>query len=241
MSKAIRNVVPIKDTLFSDPLTVIIPTAGEGSRMKTYGTKSLIKLKDDLTILEYQIQLIRKRFGPNITIIVVSGFESDKIIYHSPEKIIHIENERYVDTSIVHSIGLGLKATITNRALIIYGDLVFNYATLSQPLENKSLLFIDTSNTMTDNEVGCIITDDRIENLMYDLPNKWAQIIYLTNKELKLIKQYCYNTLYEKWLGFELINLLISKGGRFFKAAPTNIAVNDIDCSKDITIAQGII
>lgn len=240
MSRAIRNVVPLKGASI-EPLTIIIPTAGEGSRMKAYGTKSLIKIKDNLTILEYQVQLVRRQFGVNVTIIVVSGFESDKIVAHSPEKIIHIENERYVDTSVVHSIGLGLKATITNRVLIIYGDLVFNHFTLTQPLENKSLLFIDTSNTMTENEAGCIITDDRIENLMYDLPNKWAQITYVTGKELKLLTQYACNPLYEKWLGFELMNLLISKGGRFFKASPPNIATNDIDCSKDITIAQGII
>src|SRR5208283_767415 len=239
MSRAIRNFVPLKGII--EPLTVIISTACEGSRMKAYGTKSLIKIKDDLTILEYQVQLIRKCFGTHVTIIVISGFESDKIVGHSPEKIIHIENERYSDTSVIHSIGLGLKATITNRVLIIYGDLLFNAVTLTQPLENKSLLFIDTSNTMTENEVGCIITDNRIENLMYDLPNKWAQIVYLTGKELKLMTQYAYNPLYEKWLCFELINLLISKGGRFFKAAPPNIAANDIDCSKDITIAQGII
>jgi len=240
MSRAVRNVVPIKGTAL-DPLTIIIPTAGEGCRMKAYGTKSLIKIKDNLTILEYQIQLVRKRFGPYITIIVVSGFESDKIVTHSPESIIHVENERYSETSVVHSIGLGLKATITNRALIIYGDLIFNYDTLLQPLDVKSLLFIDTSNTMTENEVGCIITDGRVENLMYDLPNKWAQIIYLTGKELKLCRQYSCNPTYEKWLGFELLNLLITKGGRFFQASPLHITANDIDCSKDIQIAQGII
>jgi hypothetical protein len=94
---------------------------------------------------------------------------------------------------------------------------------------------------MTSEEVGCTITEDKVENVLYDLPNKWAQIAYFVGKELKLLQQLAYNPMNEKLFGFEAINEIINRGGIFYAAKPKNIKANDIDCSKDITIAQDII
>jgi UDP-N-acetylglucosamine pyrophosphorylase len=52
MTKATRNISPIKNDIDGKELTVIIPAAGEGTRMKSYGPKSLIKIGKNLTILE---------------------------------------------------------------------------------------------------------------------------------------------------------------------------------------------
>jgi choline kinase len=240
MTKAIRNITSVKNSINSKNLTIIIPSAGEGSRMKTHGAKSLIKLTPTQTILDYQVYLIRQIF-PDSTIILISGYESNRVINRSPKNIIHIENERHETTNVVRSIGIGLKATITDNVLIIYGDLVCNKQTLSYPLEKKSVIFVDSSNTMTENEVGCNIVNGNIEWMVYDATNKWAQIIYLTGKELQLLKQICNDVAYEKTLGFEAINEIINKGGKFKAAIPEGIKANDVDCSKDLYIAQSII
>jgi hypothetical protein len=94
---------------------------------------------------------------------------------------------------------------------------------------------------MTENEVGCIITNNYVENISYDLPNKWAQITYLVSKELQMFKQMVYNPINEKSLGFEIINEIINCGGKFLVASPKNMKVNDVDDSKDVLIAQKII
>jgi len=242
MTRAIRNIQPAKDYIDTNPITIIIPAAGEGIRMKAYGPKPLVKLKPGLTILEYQIQLLRHKFT-NATIILISGYEANKVINNAPPKIIHIENERYSTTNVTRSIGLGLRATLTDRVLIMYGDIICNSATFKCLLEKQSLLFVDTSNTMTENEVGCVIEKDTgvIEHILYDLPNKWAQIVYLVGKELDMFKQITNNPLNENLLGFEVINEIIDKGGKFYQSSSKNIKVNDIDCSKDLIIAQGII
>lgn len=239
MSRAIRNVAKLKTGNTGD-LTIIIPSAGEGTRMKTYGPKSLINIKPNITILDYQVKLL-KEFFPTSTIILVNGYESVKVMNNAPQNIIHIENERYNTTNVVRSIGIGLRASITNRVMIIYGDLICNKETFNIVLDNESLLFVDKSNTMTENEVGCMIVDDIVEHLIYDLPQKWAQIIYITGKELKIFKDIAYNPANENWLGFEAINAVIDKGGKFKVASPKNMKANDIDISKDILIAQGII
>jgi len=239
MSRATRNVVQLKHKISQEPLTVIIPAAGEGTRMRSYGPKPLIKIKGR-TIIDRQVELIKHMF-PTATIILVSGYEATKVMNNAPKGVINVENERYQTTGVLKSIGIGLRAATTNRILIIYGDLIFNADTLKYPLEDKSLLLIDTSNTMTEEEVGCIIVEDHVEHIVYDLPMKWAQISYFVDKELKLLRQLAFNPLNEKLFGFEAINEIINNGGKFYAAKPKNIKVNDIDCSKDIPIAEEII
>jgi choline kinase len=241
MSRAVRNVAKLRvRELDSKLLTIIIPAAGEGSRMKTYGPKSLINIAKNLTIIEYQISLLKDRF-PHATIILVSGYESLKVMDKTPSGIVHIENINFSTTNNLKSVAIGLRASITNHVLIINGDLVFNNDAISYNFNTDSVVLIDDSNTMTDNEVGCTINNKYLENIMYELPNKWAQIAYFTADELRLLKKIAYNPLNEQLFMFEAINKIIDCGGKILAASPENIKVNDIDCSKDLEIAREFI
>jgi len=53
---------------------VIIPAAGMGRRMKSYGPKSLIKIGNS-TIIKNQINLLQTYFSPT-TIVLVCGFKA---------------------------------------------------------------------------------------------------------------------------------------------------------------------
>ena len=59
----------------SDSVSVIIPAAGMGRRMKSYGPKPLIKIGNS-TIIKNQVSLL-KSYIPNSNIILV--FSSNKI------------------------------------------------------------------------------------------------------------------------------------------------------------------
>ena len=123
MTQATRHV-----TYIHSPNTykysIIIPAAGQGLRMKSYGAKPLIKLTPDLTIIQNQLNIITDKFR-SYEVILVTGFESQRVMRETPQDIIKIENERYDETNVCRSIGIGLRAATTNRVLIIYGDLVF--------------------------------------------------------------------------------------------------------------------
>ena len=68
-----------------DPnITVIVPVAGMGHRMKSYGPKCLLQANQKETILEKTISNI-KREHPKSDIIVVAGFESNKVIFVKSE------------------------------------------------------------------------------------------------------------------------------------------------------------
>ena len=76
----------------SQKYSIIIPSAGMGKRMRSYGPKSLIKITPEKNIVENQIEIINDNFT-NHEIILVCGFEADKLMNNTPKNLIKIENE----------------------------------------------------------------------------------------------------------------------------------------------------
>lgn len=106
--------------------------------MKSYGPKCLLKANQQQTILQKTIKNIKSEY-PFSDIIVVAGFEAEKIINSLPHEIRVVENQNYQDTNIVESIRLGINASKHENALIIYGDLIFNVYSIRR-LQEKGLV-----------------------------------------------------------------------------------------------------
>lgn len=216
---------------------IIIPAAGIGKRMKTYGPKALIDI-NNTSIINRQLQLLHKVFT-NFRVILVCGFKADRLMNNTSHDIIKVENTQFESTNVVRSIGVGLRAAISDHVLIIYGDLVFNEAALAVKFD-ESCLILDESQTMSNEEVGCVTNNGIVENLCYDLPQKWGQIVYLQDRELWQMRQFCYNRANGKMFGFEAINHVIGAGGKFKAMFPPNSYIIDVDTVKDIAKAREI-
>jgi choline kinase len=235
--KHIQEIYP--DQVSNSAVCVIIPAAGCGRRMKSYGPKSLLEIKNQ-DIISNQLSIIEKIL-PQATVSIICGFKSEKLMRRVPESIIKVENELYETTNVARSIGIGLR-TIRETAtlLLIYGDLFFNSITIECLDLSHSCVLIN-NNTMTEEEVGCIIDENgSLQNMMYDLPNKWAQIAVFNGKELTLLKQLCWDKKNYHKFGFEIINEIIEKGGSFMCLNNRKCKVIDIDTSKDIERAREI-
>lgn len=221
-------------------ISVVIPAAGAGKRMKSYGPKPLIKVGNS-TIINTQIATIKSHI-PNCDIVLVCGFKAEKLMEETPDNIIKIENECYEDTNVVRSIGMGLRASGNSPiVLVVYGDLVFNAEAISGLIFDSSCVIIDQE-TMADEEVGCIVGQDgSLQNIMYELPNKWGQIAVFVGKELSMLKRLCWDKKNYKKFGFEVINSIIDKGGHFKCIQDEAIKVIDIDNSKDIKRASKVL
>ena len=88
-------------------ISVVIPVAGMGHRMKSYGPKCLLPANQKESILEKTIRNIKREY-PNSDIIVVAGFESEKIIRKMPHFVRVVENQNYQETNVVESIRIGI-------------------------------------------------------------------------------------------------------------------------------------
>lgn len=220
------------------PYSIIIPAAGLGSRMKSHGPKALTKIKGNVTIIDNQLKHIH-RYLRGSQVIVVAGFEYEKVrnkFRGTPVEVVY--NPNFNETNVVGSIAVGLNHAKYKDVLVVYGDLVFNAYTLKAPFGSYSLVI---TGGMNDKEVGCVIEHNRVEHMMFDLPNKWAQIAYFHGRELELLHQVVEQEKYWGYFGFEIINIIINSGGTFAATSPQRMKIIDIDSAKDLLQVENIL
>lgn len=221
-------------------LTVIIPAAGLGRRMRTVGSKALVELRPGETVLSRQVAMLR-RVLPFADVIVVVGYEADRVYRALPQWVRVVENEAYETTNVVRSIDLGIRAAVTDRVLVIYGDLVFNEAVLRNfPLQESAAL-VDHSAVGRENEVGVTVVDDYVTQFAFGLDSKWAHIIYLSGLELHNFKRFSADVDKRRCFGFEALNEVLERGGNL-AAVPLEggMRLAEIDTSRDIAAATSI-
>lgn len=221
MANAKRHIAPSKLPKKDERLTIIIPAAGIGKRMKSRGPKALLPINHGMSILEMQIRTLNRVY-PNAEILVVVGFEHHKIRKHVwnqfPVRI--IRNSKYQETNVTYSVSLALDAALPGSIMIIHGDLVFDKAAISGLAGKCSSLLIDNDN-LEDEEVGILQRDGVVYNLAYGLSQKWVQMAYLTGRELNLFRNTCFNyEMSNQWFLHETINYVIDKGGKFIAYEP---------------------
>ena len=234
-----KKIKPTLDNIIN--IDVLIPAAGLGRRMKSYGPKALIPIKYGQNILERQVNIIGQTLT-KYSLVLVCGFEAEKLINNSPVNAVKVENELYEDTNVARSVGLGLRSIPNSgRVLFINGDLVFTENAVSAIDYSKSSIIV-SEQQMSQGEVGCIINSrGNLENMMYDLPMKWGQIAYFQDKELEILRSVACNKKNRKLFMFEIINKVIEKGGIFKCVEDPSVNIVDVDTSKDIKKAKDII
>jgi choline kinase len=215
-------------------LSVIIPAAGMGHRMKSYGPKCLLHADKKYTIVERIIYNVYKVY-PDSDIITVVGFDADKVIKILPRDIRIVENQFYEDTNVVESLRLALNNAAYDNVLIIYGDLIFNPETILDLTGSESRAIIDTKGRFKNEEIGVTIVDGKITNFAYGLNAKWAQIIYLTGQELEFFKELCFDRKRCKMYPFELLNMVINRGGSIGVVEPDGMEIKEVDSLRDLT------
>jgi choline kinase len=133
-------------------LTIIIPAASIGRRMKSHGAKSIIELNGQETVIERQLSILKNKY-PKAEFILVVGFQADKIIKNIPSYVKVIENEFYQETNVIRSIGMALRITQHNKVLIIYGDVIFNPCILDNIIGKESKTIVDSQSKINNDGV----------------------------------------------------------------------------------------
>ena len=214
-------------------LTVIIPAAGMGHRMKSYGPKCLLPLNQQDTIITKIISNVQKIY-PFSEIITIIGFEADKVIKVLPKNTRVVENQLYESTNIVESLRLAINNSVYDHVLIVYGDLVFNSPSLKEITHGGSCVIVDSKSRFKDEDVGVTIVDDMATNFSYGLETKWAHIIYLEGEELKIFKNLCLDRRRNKMYPFELFNIILNRGGKIKAVEPKGMIIREINSLRDL-------
>lgn len=219
---------------------IIIPCATYAKRLKGKGARSNIKLANGQTILERQLSILDKYFH-DYTAHVVLGFDfkkSAKIADKARPYVNIIKNNQYNSLNINNSVKLAVPHIKSRNVIILNGDLVFSYDIFSKTKFNQSKVFIEKEKIAHANDTGCVLNDkDYLQHMFWNIPNKWIQIVYLTEKELDLFLNL---EIDERGFTYEVINKIIEQGGKFLVEKVVG-GVVDIDTIKDLNIANEII
>lgn len=186
-------------------VTYIIIACYPDKGMKSYGSKSLISFGKK-RLIEYQLDIISKNKIDNYETIIISNFDTYKIqkmFSGTSIRVISLEEKD-------NPINIACKqAKYNNIVFIDYGCLI-NHRILKKMIGNSAIVCSNNDSTL---DTGCVINDNKLEHIFFDLPdNKFCKIFSLSeNDKKKILKnQYSFNLL-----PFEIINELILDGSNF--------------------------
>lgn len=229
MPRTIRNIIHSKEPQLPKNLSVIILASRFRLRMKLHGICCNYKSYDGVFLLDHQVKTIRSVY-PNADIVVVTGYETDKIAKRRNGFRI-VENQLYGDTNEVEDVRLGLNNVIYDNVLVINGDVWFNSAAITTPI--FSSVVFDSLNQLKNYDVGLTIFEEKATILAFNLNRVWANLTLFCSNELRLLQSLCTRINGRKFL-FEIINDIIDKGGVFKAIQPPGMKIMKIDSNDNL-------
>jgi CDP-glycerol glycerophosphotransferase len=137
------------------PVQVVILAAGMGTRLGRSLPKPLATLDDGRSILQQQLDGIRSAFGPDTSITVVVGYESQQLMQAAPD-LLFAYNPDFTSTNTARSLLRALRTSRPGGVLWLNGDVVFEPAVLDATAElvrsGQSFVCVDTA-TVAEEEV----------------------------------------------------------------------------------------
>lgn len=188
-------------------IVLLIPEITRG--MKSIGSKSLLNINMDLTILDYQILYIKKYYK-NTPIKIITGLDHEKV-EKKAKKYNNIDFhyiKNYEASNQAQSVIEYIK-TFKPRNFLLINNGVLLKEKLNVQKDTKSYLYLlpkkrDGFNIGSSDE-------NNIKYLFYDLEYKWSECVFFdestVNKMLVMSKIKKFDNLFL----FELINILIDE------------------------------
>ncbi|WP_231486494.1 NTP transferase domain-containing protein [Candidatus Blastococcus massiliensis] len=143
-------------------MQVIILAAGMGTRLGRQDPKPLTPLRDGRSILQRQIDGLRSVLGEDVSVTVVVGYRSKRIMKAAPD-LLFAYNPDFAVTNTSKSLLRGLRSTREGGVLWLNGDVVFDPAVLEVALPtmtaDQSFVCVDTS-TVAEEEVKYTLDSD---------------------------------------------------------------------------------
>ena len=187
---------------------IIAPEITKG--MKSLGSKALLNIKNSVSILDYQIQELKK-LHKNINIFIATGFESDKIkkVATKYSNIEIIENKNYEISNQAKCLSIFSSLYSSERLLIISNGILFKNQTFDCFDNNHSKIFVidKQKNNFT---IGCN-SGEQLNYLFYDLPTPWTECLLLNKQSIETVRDISENHNIDHLYLFEIINLMIEK------------------------------
>lgn len=191
---------------------LLVPEITKG--MKSIGSKALLQLNKHQTIIDYQIQYIKK-FYRGSRIVVLTGFEHDKIknqikSYSNTELVF---NANYEQTNQGASILHYLKAYSPNNCLIINNGVLLKEKLHIQSNSDSTIFVLKSNKSGFNIGINDLDTkeDGYVSYMFYSLPTQWSECVFLNNEAIETIVDMSSKFKIGNLFLFELLNKLLEK------------------------------
>jgi len=184
---------------------ILMPEITKG--MKSVGSKALLRLNANLTILDYQIKSIKSLNRRN-KIFLSTGFQNNKILkaidgYKNVTTIYEKDYMNYNDSK--HLINYIKHTKTLEDVFVVNNGVLFRKDCFKSIKKNESKIFL--LDKPKDNfNIGC--STDECVYLFYDLPKKWSECIFLKKDALEKIYTFNQQKSIEHYFLFETINYI---------------------------------
>lgn len=182
---------------------------------KSKGCSGLMPHKKD-TIIKNQTSTIFSVF-PRSKIIYVYGYDQKKIEnyaalnYKSKKNIEFIHNPEYLTKGFGRSLFTALDY-LNDSCVIMFGNTIITKSILMKIKHKVPQVFLSKT---IEYKLGCVITDEYIENMSYGLTNYSYGIYHFPKPETAMVAGVLDSQAGKNMFVFEIVNLLIENKVRF--------------------------
>lgn len=152
-------------------MKAIILNSGTGSRMGIFtkdNHKSMVEIKDGVTLIEHQILTLKKTGIKDI--IITTGYLEHKLkdyvnINFSDLDIEFVYNSKYLSTNYIYSIYLALDV-LEEDIILLHGDLYFDEETLNNIINSReSCVVVDSTLTLPEKDFKAEIENGSVNKI----------------------------------------------------------------------------
>lgn len=215
-------------------ILLISPEITKG--MKSIGSKCLLPLRKNLTLIEYQVSQLQKIKPTRITVNL--GFDSAKILdtLYRYKTINYLINKEYAITNQGKNLISYIKQYKPQNLLVFSsGLLIKNNIINKNDLKNECKIFL-LNKPKNNFEIGCSNISN-VEYLFYDMPEPWVEIVYLNEAAITTLASFDEKKFNQMYL-FEIINFLLEKHIIFDKVYLNKANIMKIQTIKDLPTAK---
>lgn len=208
----------------------VILNAEMGSRTKSYGPKCLLKLADGQSVLDRQINTIKKHY-PKAKIYHALGFEANKIIKNKAVEKYFVDDQ-YLNYNHFFTFAELVKHFNLKDCFLLFGDIVFD----DRHFPKKTKLTTVYGRLNNDKvKVGINSNNGIVSHMMWGLDHSWAEMAYLGPDFIEFIRNKQYLDKFRRAYFFEMFNEAIDAGLKI-GVEPLGSEVLNVEKISDIDI-----
>lgn len=176
--KSKKYIHEIKNETKSSSVFIIL--CARKSNNRGFKNIPLTSINSTEKLIDHQIKTIKKAHS-NSEIIIVSGFEHERVIdYIYAKKYDNIriaENKNYRNSTTLDGWRFALNLSVKSNTYIIHGDRMFTESCIIDSKNSYTLFHCVDKNNYN---LGLLYTDNRLVNMSYGLENVWSEIFFIS-------------------------------------------------------------